>query len=111
MKKSYSINRWLMEFVRDSFVIISAIIFIIFMYNKFVEKETPIQTTAPYSTVQNYHINHIHSRERRVNLNDYLNSVDSETDWNNTDIGDEEMKILKDHHIRFNYKKGYWVKY
>lgn len=45
-----------------------------------------------------------------VDLNDYLGSPDDETDWNYTEIDDEEMKYLEDIGIYWDSDKGYWRK-
>lgn len=45
-----------------------------------------------------------------VDLNDYLGSPDDETDWNYTEIDDEEMKYLEKIGIYWDSDKGYWRK-
>lgn len=46
----------------------------------------------------------------RVDLNDYLGSPDDDTDWNYTEIDDEEMKYLEKIGIYWDSDKGYWRK-
>lgn len=46
----------------------------------------------------------------RVDLNDYLGDPDDETDWNYTEIDDEEMKYLEKIGIYWDSDKGYWRK-
>lgn len=46
----------------------------------------------------------------RVDLNDYLGDPDDETDWNYTEIDDEEMKYLEKIGIYWDSAKGYWRK-
>lgn len=46
----------------------------------------------------------------RVDLNDYLGSPEDETDWNYTEIDDEEMKYLEKIGIYWDSDKGYWRK-
>lgn len=46
----------------------------------------------------------------RVDLNDYLGIPDDETDWNYTEIDDEEMKYLEKIGIYWDSDKGYWRK-
>lgn len=48
--------------------------------------------------------------EDRVDLNDYLGDPDDETDWNYTEIDDEEMKYLEKIGIYWDSDKGYWRK-
>lgn len=48
--------------------------------------------------------------EERVDLNDYLGYHDPETDWNYTDYGEMEEKILKDNGIYYSMEKECWVK-
>lgn len=45
-----------------------------------------------------------------VDLNDYLGDPDDETDWNYTEIDDEEMKYLEKIGIYWDSDKGYWRK-
>lgn len=46
----------------------------------------------------------------RVDLNDYLGDPDDGTDWNYTEIDDEEMKYLEKIGIYWDSDKGYWRK-
>lgn len=46
----------------------------------------------------------------RVDLNDYLGDPDDETDWNYTEIDDEEMKYLDSIGVYWDSNKGYWRK-
>ena len=47
----------------------------------------------------------------RVDLNDYLGSPDDDTDWNYTEIDDEEMKYLEKIGIYWDSNKEYWRKH
>ena len=46
----------------------------------------------------------------RIDLNDYLGDPDDGTDWNYTEIDDEEMKYLEKIGIYWDSDKGYWRK-
>lgn len=46
----------------------------------------------------------------RVDLNDYLGGPDDETDWNYTEIDEEEEKYLDDLGIYWDSNKEYWRK-
>ena len=48
--------------------------------------------------------------EDKVDLNNYLDSIDPETDWNYTEIGDYEQSILDKNNIYYDEQKGYWIK-
>ena len=46
----------------------------------------------------------------RVDLNDYLGSPDDDTDWNYTEIDDEQQKYLDNLGIYWDSNKEYWRK-
>lgn len=46
----------------------------------------------------------------RVDLNDYLGDPSDGTDWNYTEIDDEEMKYLEKIGVYWDSNKGYWRK-
>lgn len=46
----------------------------------------------------------------RVDLNDYLGSPDDDTDWNYTEIDDEQQKYLDNLGIYWDSDKEYWRK-
>lgn len=45
-----------------------------------------------------------------VDLNDYLGSPDDETDWNYTEIDDDQQKYLDSIGVYWDSNKGYWRK-
>ena len=45
-----------------------------------------------------------------VDLNDYLGSPDDETDWNYTEIDDDQQKYLDSIGVYWDSNKGYWSK-
>jgi len=46
----------------------------------------------------------------RVDLNDYLGSPDDDTDWNYTEIDDDQQKYLDSIGVYWDSNKGYWRK-
>lgn len=46
----------------------------------------------------------------RVDLNDYLGDPDDETDWNYTEIDDDQQKYLDSIGVYWDSNKGYWRK-
>lgn len=46
----------------------------------------------------------------RVDLNDYLGDPDDETDWNYTEIDDDQQKYLDSIGVYWDSDKGYWRK-
>ena len=46
----------------------------------------------------------------RVDLNDYLGSPDDDTDWNYTEIDDDQQKYLDSVGVYWDINKGYWRK-
>ena len=48
--------------------------------------------------------------EDRIDLNDYLGTPDDGTDWNYTEISEEEQKYLDDLGIYWDSGKEYWTR-
>ena len=48
--------------------------------------------------------------EIEVDLNDYLGTPDDETDWNYTELSDDECNVLVRQKIYYSVNKGAWVK-
>ena len=48
--------------------------------------------------------------EDRIDLNDYLGTPDDGTDWNYTEINEEEQKYLDELGIYWDSNKEYWRK-
>jgi hypothetical protein len=73
-----------------------------------VEQDTVRKVTKPRNTLEIAPPKPIPMPEDRIDLNDYLGTPDDGTDWNYTEISEEEQKYLDDLGIYWDNNKGYW---
>ena len=75
-----------------------------------VEHDTVKKTTKQRNTLEIYPPKPIPMPEDRIDLNDYLGTPDDGTDWNYTEINEEEEKYLDELGIYWDSNKEYWRK-
>lgn len=73
-----------------------------------IEHDTVSKVTRPRNTLEIAAPKPIPMPEDRIDLNDYLGTPDDGTDWNYTEISEEEQKYLDDLGIYWDNNKGYW---